>query len=156
MTSVNIATTPQREDMFRKVVESFVGQTVRLNCYLDGYDKEPQWLEDITSEFRVVGCAFGNNDNTYNHHGAGKFHFTRTEPLNEPYLTVDDDINYPKDYVETMVRWLEENPNSIVGVHGIRLRKKIKSYFRSRDVWMYSDALEKKTPMHLLGTGASG
>lgn len=149
--AVSIATTPDRELMFQQVVQAFVGQTTQLNCYLDGYTEVPKWLINMSWHFKDLLVEIGN-DEIGNYHGAGKFFWTE-QLLDHVYITVDDDIKYPPDYVDKMISALERHPKSIVGVHGIRIRKPIQGYYRSRQVWMYSLALKSDSRMHCLGTG---
>ena len=71
------------------------------------------------------------------------------------HLTVDDDIVYPEDYVEKMVRFLEGFEGGVaVGVHGIRLKEWIRNgYYGSREVYMGVEKVEKEVGVHILGTG---
>lgn len=149
--AVNIATTPNRESMFQQVVKSFVGQTPRLNCYLDGYKEVPRWLLNMSWRFDDLWTVLGN-EVLGTHHGAGKFFWT-DQLRDHVYITVDDDINYPVDYVQKMISALERHPKSIVGVHGIRIKHPIRHYYRSRRVWAYSMAVKLDHRVHCLGTG---
>lgn len=83
---------------------------------------------------------------------AGKFATPR--PARAFVLTVDDDILYPTDYVQTQVDALERYERRVaVGVHGACLLPDLRSYYQSRNVYHCKSALSADAPCHILGTG---
>ena len=72
--------------------------------------------------------------------------------------TVDDDIIYPKDYIQRLLEAIcRYEGKAIVGYHGAILpREPIESwtqYLHQRSVYWFRDELAKDQPVHILGTG---
>lgn len=94
-----------------KAVQSLLSQTRAVDKFIlhvNGKEKPPNLPEDDRLE--VVLSAINYADN-------GKFkHMTNH---NGYFITADDDICYPNDYVETMISNLNKFANSVIlGVHG--------------------------------------
>ncbi|OOZ19033.1 hypothetical protein BOW28_01040 [Solemya velum gill symbiont] len=69
------------------------------------------------------------------------------------YFSLDDDILYPRDYVERMTDFLQRGNNAfIAGVHGARLKTDIKHYLTDRDVANRRMAIATESSVHILGT----
>jgi len=155
MTTVNIATLQDREHMLHGVVAQLVDQTDALNVYLDGYDRVPGWLTEMAESglFKCVKTRLSKDDRR-SLLGAGKFSFVNDANPDEPYLTVDDDLNFPSDYVKKTVGFLKVHPNSLVGYHGITIKPPVGKYFKDRKVTSYGGGLDEPMQVDCLGTGA--
>ena len=154
MITVSIASLRDQEHMLHGVVAQLVDQTDNLNVYLDGYDHVPGWLDEMAESnlFWRMRIRLSKEDGL-SLHGAGKFAFVNDADPDQPYLTVDDDLNIPPNYVEEILGFSQIFPRSVVGYHGIRLRPPIKKYFKDREVMTYCGGLDKLIQVDCLGTG---
>lgn len=70
------------------------------------------------------------------------------------YFTIDDDILYPKNYVDVMLSNMNINP--IVCVHGSIINlNKTEKYYENRKVYHFSRHLNKTTKVMFPGVGTS-
>lgn len=142
-----MASFPARQQKLRLAVESLLPQLDRLYIYLNGYDEVPEFLLDE----RIVAIPAAKISDLRDN---GKI-FHMADAPEGYFLTVDDDIEYPHDYAEHLVRSIEEyDRRSIVGVHGVILEQPLTRYFSpNRKVFSFKHALAADEPVHLLGTG---
>lgn len=146
---IGIAAIPERVDALEKTIQSLLGQASKIGVYLNNWKTVPDFLkhEKITLE------GFGREDLG----DIGKFFWC--ESHKGFYLTCDDDLVYPPDYVERTVRKIRDyNYKAAVGWHGSLLLEPFKSYYdkSSRRVFTFSSHRPWDTPVHILGTGCSG
>jgi hypothetical protein len=74
-------------------------------------------------------------------------------PPGAVYLGIDDDIVYPPDYAETMVRHVRGlNGPGVVGVHGMRLMPDFASYVEGVLVYHRTLRVRRPAAVHLLGS----
>ena len=73
--------------------------------------------------------------------------------LGDYHLTLDDDIIYPADYVQTMVRWLKEKP--VVSAHGVKFQGKTDSYYlgTNKTKYRYANTVLGLKRADVIGTG---
>lgn len=139
-----VATVPERVEALAIMVRGILPQVDRLTVYLDRWEGAvPRFLDDDRIE--VVQTPEGRRD-------AGKF-AGALSPEWRYFLTLDDDIMYPPDYVQRMVQKLEQYPDAVVGVHGSVLRHPVHSYMRDRDVYHFSSEVGADREVDVLGTG---
>jgi hypothetical protein len=144
-----VASVPEREAELRRVVAALLPQVDVLHVYLNGYEDVPDFLVDDSTAIDVARSQdWGNvRDN-------GKFFFLDRTPPDAYYVTVDDDLVYPADYVETLVAKIKMyGRRAVVGVHGVRLANPMTRFYANRTVLLYSRALPADESVHLLGTG---
>lgn len=143
-----LATIPAREAMLGRVVASLRPQVDRLGVFLNGHRRVPEVLAGQGIEVRH-SVEFGLRGD------AGKFFWCETP---DAYLlTCDDDIVYPPDYSARLVDGIERyRRRAVVGVHGIKVRPPVGSYYRDRDVLHFRSALAADVGVHLVGTGCAG
>ena len=128
---IAIATMPGREKFLAKTIKSLAGQCDQLRIYDNG-------KRDI--------------DLTDN----GKFFFLKEYKEPVYYLTCDDDIIYPKDYVDTMKKAIDRT-NGIVTHHGRILTAPVKSYYRGRHkTFRCNGWVNKEKQIHVGGSGVMG
>jgi glycosyltransferase involved in cell wall biosynthesis len=153
---VNVCSIPSRENIFRKTINSVIDQCDEINVYLDGYKKVPDFLVKYKDKCRVINSSAMPNlrDN-------GKF--IRLEELvrdgvDAYYLTIDDDIVYPVDYVNSIVKTIDAfKKKCAIGVHGVILKDYPSGYFSDkRIVYNFTKALEVHRSVNILGTGTLG
>ena len=100
-----IASIPEREYMLAKTVASLRKQVDQVFVSLNGYDHIPDFLQDCTYE--ILDNSKGDG---------AKFYFV--EYLNGYIFTCDDDLIYPPDYVDYMIKGIEKYPKCAVTLHG--------------------------------------
>ncbi len=77
-------------------------------------------------------------------------------------LTADDDLAYPRDYVETLLAGVERyRRRAVVGIHGavLPLGKPVRTwgeYLGRRRVHRFEAGLAVDLPVHYVGTGTAG
>jgi glycosyltransferase involved in cell wall biosynthesis len=150
---VNVCSIPQREHAFQRTINSIIDQCDQINVYLDGYPKTPSFLEKYKDKCTVTQSsqAPGLRDN-------GKFLALGDyikERKHAYYLTIDDDILYPVDYVNALIKQLDRfNKKCVVGVHGVILKNQPNGYFADRRiVYHFVRSLEYPRCVNILGTG---
>lgn len=141
-----MATIPSRESTLGDCVASIINQVDHLHVYLNGHRQTPSCLAHprITAYLSMA------------HHGdlgdVGKFF--RVEGQQGLYLSLDDDFKYPADYVSRLAAELHRyGSDYCVGVHGIQLHARVKSYCCDRSVFHWNSNLAADQPVHILGTG---
>ena len=145
--TVGIASIPSRRDTLRQVVQRLLLQVDEIGVYLNGYPDVPDFLRD--PRIKVVRSQDKGDIGD-----AGKFHWVGT--CRGYYATCDDDLLYPPDYIQRLVKTIEDHGRrAVVGVHGALLREPLTSYYQSRRVFHFSKALGNPVQVHVLGTGTT-
>lgn len=146
LVSVCLASYPPRREKLKQVIESLLPQADRLYVYLNEYEEVPDFLRHSRITVELGGKANDLRDN-------GKFFFAHGLPRGYCF-TVDDDIVYPPDYVQTLIRKLEFYERQVVvGLHGTVFAQPMKSYFTGRTVMHFEHELPHDAVVHQLGTG---
>lgn len=144
-----MATVAGNEVALRAAVSSLLPQVDHLHLYLNGFAMVPDFLATNPR----VSCTIDGDGSTYG--DAGKFH--GLEGLEDAiYLTCDDDILYPDNYVEHMVAELASTGGrSIVCVHGALMLAPNDDYYgrASRIVFHFREPLIRNRRIHVAGTG---
>jgi glycosyltransferase involved in cell wall biosynthesis len=152
---VSVCSIPAREAKLERALRSIAPQCDRLHVYLDRYEHEPAFLQRLGVPVTVVRSQArpGLRDN-------GKF--IALEALlrageDAYYFTIDDDIEYPADYVNALVKTLKAHEDGVVaGVHGVTLKDRPAGYFSDRRmVHAFTRALERPRLVNVLGTGTT-
>lgn len=124
MITANIATMKCREDVLLSAVASLIHQVDIIRIYGNDY------LPEVPGAECYKGADYTDRS---------KFYFIQP---GEIYLTCDDDLIYPPDYVDTIKNAMERYPESVITFHGRRLKGKGLSYYHGhevfaclRDVW---------------------
>ena len=143
---VGLASIPSRKESLKQVVESLLPQVVGLGVYLNGWERVPSFLKNPKIQ---VARSQEHGDVRDN----GKFFFIdKTEATY--YATVDDDIDYPKDYIATLVRYQQLLGGTYaVGVHAAVYPTPIKKLLRQRYLWHFAFDAPSLLPVDMLGTG---
>lgn len=142
-----MATFPQRHKHLRRAVESLLPQVDHLFIYMNDYETAPDYLRDR----RITALAAAKIEDLRD---IGKFYHMAN--VSNGYLfTVDDDIEYPADYCDTLVRKIEEyNRKAIVGVHGVIFEQPLQRFFSdNRTTFRFQRELDVDTKVNLIGTG---
>jgi hypothetical protein len=145
-----LASVAGNEQALRATVASLLPQVDRLFVYLNRFREVPRFLKDhprITACIDTDGQRYGD---------AGKF-WGLEQVHDSIYLTCDDDIIYPIDFVASMVRELAQvEATGAVGVHGSLLLQPSMGYYApgSRVVFHFESSLPRRRRVHILGTAA--
>jgi hypothetical protein len=142
---VNVASFGRIESLI-KTVESIIDQCDELNIVLNSE------LSEIPTIFfeKKINLIF--SDNSYG--DAMKFYFL--ENSDGYYITIDDDIIYPPNYVDFMIsRCKDYNNSRVITLHGRTFGKfPISSYYRSaNERYSCFDTLRNNVIVQFGGTG---
>lgn len=143
-TIAGIASIPSRKELLTLVVNSLLPQVDKICVALNGYSEIPESLRNLSN----VECVILDNKL-----GDGaKFYFAQ-EP-NVFYLSCDDDLSYPKDYVSYMTSKVKQY-NCIISLHGRRFdRRPILSYRKSFTLNYHClHTYHEDVVLHVGGTG---
>jgi hypothetical protein len=146
-----MATMPNRLPYLEEVVETIRPQVDVLRVYLNGFIEPPEFLK------AEEACLSNDADGDLG--DAGKFYWLDDEELRDytHYLTLDDDIGYPKDYVSKLKAEFDiRQGGAIVGVHGSEFSQPIVSFVESRqNRCRFYEGLEIPRSVHILGTATT-
>lgn len=149
----NVCCIPSRLESFKKVVNRILPQVDELFVYLDKFNEMPYFLKDNRKIKLMLSqeVDFDYRDN------AKFIQYSRLKSESDGfyYFTFDDDINYPYDYVSSMIKRIEfYKRNVVVGVHGVVYEENVRKYFHRRIVYHFQDAyLTSPKLVNNLGTG---
>lgn len=143
-----IATLARREDSFRQMLPTILGQVHHTFIALGGYPEVPGFLRDL-ERVTVFLCESGPDL------GASS-RFLCLERLSQlaVVLVVDDDILYPPDYAARMVHGLGRfSGQALLGVHGRVFLPPHASYSEHAFSHHFQAALEGASYVHEVGVG---
>lgn len=146
---VNLATIPERVDALKMVIEGLYGQSNAINVYLNGFNEVPDFLDK-------PGINIARSQDHGDRGDAGKFFWS--DKVEGYYLTVDDDIIYPKGYVKHIIAGIDARDKKVpVGLHGELFKDEINHWTRDRrGTYHFINYLAKDSPACVLGTGCMG
>lgn len=95
--TVNIATHKKREPLLKRSIHSLLNQNIEVACisvYFNDYDS-PEWFKELEDKhLELIGYRL-----TKDKKAAAKFEHLSSNNDRDVYLTCDDDIYYPRNYV---------------------------------------------------------
>lgn len=148
-----MSTIAWREPGLAIAVTSILPQVDFLNVFLQGYQETPACLlHDKIAIVRDVSAPESAQLGA-----SAKFHWLWQGAAAVGYhLAVDDDIEYPPDYVRYCVQKIDEyGRRAVVGFHGAIYKSKMRHYFRDRQTFHFSSANDADRFVHILGTGTT-
>ncbi|WP_422134122.1 glycosyltransferase [Endozoicomonas sp. ALD040] len=147
-----IATYPARQRSLLITIDSLINQVDYLLLYLNEYQEIPLEIKEHSQRNKII-CII---DETGNRRAEAKFHWL--QKTNGYYLTCDDDIIYPENYVFRTVSAIDKhNRKKVVGYHGIIFKKYVASFKADRkEFYKFTETVKEDKVCHLLGTGVSG
>lgn len=156
---VSMASTNTRASL-RKSLDSLVDQADHIYVYLNDYDTVPVWLKEYTGRRAKIEAVLGSLTNG-NIKDNGKAYFLKR--VRGYHFTCDDDLIYPKDYVQKMILQLQRYDNqAVVGVHGINMtdvfvkNTSLRYYeYKSRTVAHFGKPVPYESRAMILGTGTT-
>lgn len=143
-----VATLLERRDALRETVESILPQVDKLIVYQNGYNEIFDFL--ISPKIEVISSL----DTGIDMGDAGKFYKVGEYP-DAFYFSIDDDLIYPRDYVDHLLDVLiQHNKKVIVCAHGRVMQRSAKSYYKDKlKVFHFQESVELTSPCHFGGTG---
>lgn len=159
----NLATYPPREGSLQSVVKTLSPQVDVLNVVLNQYRQTPRWLKS----FDNVNALIPDRDLK----DVGKFYPEVSR--DDLVFLVDDDINYPVDYVETTKAYFKQHSEvpTVGGFHGSIYKRpdfsiRPKKFYRwlrytpsriatYRDTYWFIMSLSEPIIVDQLGTGVA-
>jgi len=156
---VSMASTNTRASL-RKSLESLVDQADYIHIYLNDYEAVPTWLNEYKGRRAKIEAVLGSSTEG-NIKDNGKVYFLKR--INGYHFTCDDDLIYPKDYVQRMILLLQRyNNQAVVGVHGINMtadfvrNTSLRYYeYKSRTVAHFAKPVPYESRAMILGTGTT-
>ena len=149
--TISIASMPSRETGLLEVVRRLLPQCDRMNICLNDYPFTPKELLHP----KITLHQPSGEDALSDH---GKFFWCRG--MLGYHLTADDDIIYPWDYVETLVRKIDQyQRRAVVSFHGSRClvaEGRLINYPYGRQLIRFGDTIMTDVTAHMLGTGVGG
>jgi len=141
--TANIASLSTRKEQLINTINSLIDQVDKINICLNNYTECP--LEHDKVNYFYSDNVFGD---------AGKFLFLND--FEGYYLTCDDDLIYPKNYVKDMIEAIDKF--GIVSHHGRTFTKfPIESYYKTPSHrFRCLDEVKTTEPIQICGTGVLG
>lgn len=146
MITVKIASIFERISQLELTIGNFLNKADNIEVYLNNYPFIPSFLSHkkisvFTSE------KYGDIRDI------GKFY--QIEQSSGYILTIDDDLIYPLDYVDSMIRKIDfYQRKALICVHGnILPKQKLTSYYKDKQGVHFEKKLEKDIEVDVPGTG---
>jgi len=146
ITSINIATQPSRVEQLKKTVASLYDQVDIIRIYLNGFKKIPKLPNPDNKITYTQGEDLTDN---------GKFYFLKEQAKDEYYLTCDDDIIYPSNYV-SVLRDTIDKFDCIVTYHGRILKEGCETYYGCHEAFVFHETILNNMWIDCAGTGVCG
>lgn len=143
-----LATMPSRAATLARMLEGAAAQVERLFVFLDGFDAVPA---EVAANPKCHAVLLGRDAAL---HASSRFLAPGLFGRDAIVCLFDDDILYPPDYARRLAaRLAAHGGRAIVGVHGGLFTPPHERYVRDRRTVRFVDALERESPVHVLGTG---
>jgi hypothetical protein len=145
-----IATMASRLETFSLVLPVIYKQVDHLFVYLDGYASPPACLD------RFERVSVFHAEDLGDLHVSSRYLCLQHISTPSVIIAADDDIVYPKDYVDRLIKALDEwNGRAFVGVHGRIFLPPYSSYVRNAECVHFSHRLKQPRYVDVLGCGTS-
>lgn len=160
--SANIATQKSRLHVLPQMIESIYNQVDEIRIWANEFQDWDilkwhiisngldNYVKKVKFYFRKNGLILDVDpaDN-------GKFYPITFFDFDEPeiYLTCDDDIIYPPDYVEKIKAKMIQHPKHIITFHGRKLIGKGVEYYYAHNIYKFYQELDVDTIVDVAGTG---
>lgn len=144
-----MATMPSRSGTFRRALTSILPQVDRLFLFFDRFERFPdvhhhKIIPLRSQEFGDLGAA-------------GKFLGMSMTAPGAIYLGFDDDVFYPPDYAQTLVKHLQDlKGGGVVGLHCAWFKDTFNSYRHDRFTLHRAQSAEERLQVHMLGSDTFG
>lgn len=144
-----MATMPGREAVVHDAVASLMPQVDRIYLTANpGFDKEKAGIKNAAKVYFYQSSKDFGDAAKFRDLGFCQFKL----PHGFYFLSCDDDLIYPRDYAEVLLSDLDQL-GGVVGLHGVRLKHPVKSYYRDREVFHFRHKQFSAHGVDILGTG---
>jgi hypothetical protein len=138
MITANLATIKSRKDTLQQVIDSLKNQVDVVRVYANDY------LPDVKDAQVFTGCDYTDNSKF--------FWLPKSRGI---YLSCDDDLIYPPDYVETIIKGMWKYPGCWITFHGRKLLGYGLDYYRGHMVYQCLKDVKGDYELDIPGTGVS-
>jgi hypothetical protein len=143
-----MATMPSRAHTIGTVLASILPQLDRLFIFFDKYGEVPEPFASHPKIVALTPARYGELA------GAGKFLGIQLHADPCLYFGFDDDILYPPDYVEVLIRALYRHRlQAAVGFHAALMKPPYRSYVHDRTILHFNEPCVVDSHADMLGTG---
>ncbi len=146
-----VATIPSRQATFRRMLECASPQVDRLHVYLSGHVAYLKGLPDNCMQHKIEGDPYGD---------AGKFiGLEDAYDRDAYYLSFDDDLYYPPEYVSTLIAAIDRyKRKNVCSFHGRSFEQfPITDYYRdARRRYYCLRTVLRDVAVEVPGTGCMG
>jgi hypothetical protein len=139
---IGIASVPQRVECLKDTIESLLPQCDKIILGLNNYVEAPNFTIHEKIEVHLLDNSLGD---------AAKF-YKIDENNDVYYLTCDDDLIYPNDYVKYLISKTQQY-NVPVGLHGAIIKRPVTSMYKNRQVLHFNSDVDSDTIVDYIGTG---
>ena len=150
---VSVCSIPKREAGLKDTVEALLPQCDTLNVFLAGYERRPNFLDD--KKIQVVRLPKEQDRGTRE-----KFRWVDQMKAvwGGYYITVDDDVLYPPDYVEELVHGIRKYKNkALCSFHGSIFKVwPVQNYFKNRECLHFKEEVSEDRRVHVIGNVCGG
>ena len=135
-----------------KIVIGIATQEVRkgtLTQTLESLNKQTVKPDEI--------YIYNNDENEFDATDNGKFYYFTTEQSKEEtvlFLSCDDDILYPTDYIEQVIKAVQYY-GCIISFHGRVLKGENRDYYRGHSMFSFKDNVVYQDNLDVVGTGVT-
>ena len=146
--TATMATMPGREESLVETVNSIINQVDELHIYMNNISTYPQFASNKKIKL------FFSKDYMGDLGDAGKFY--TADEISGYHFTIDDDIIYPPDYVNTMIAAIEKHDRKcIVSLHGRNFNQlPVDSYYLDHSkAFSCVRTVDEDVFAHVIGTG---
>ncbi len=160
--TANIATKPSRLPLLEKMIKSIYGQFDEIRIYMNGFIKPPAFLMQKGIIVKITRNDLTDNGKFYflesivvdKHFNKGKQSVGKSlVPHNrEIYFTLDDDFEYPNNYVTVMLALLQKHKGCIVTHHGKILSGADKDYYTGHKSYHLLHRVTEERKIDVAGT----
>lgn len=140
---VGIASLPDRVECLEETIFSLYDQVDKIIVGLNNYTEIPVFLSMRKIESYLLDNSLGD---------AAKF-YKIDEYNNDYYFACDDDIIYPNDYCEVLIKKCDKY-KSVIGLHGVNVIKPVTSYYKNRRVFHGFNPLSSDVEVDLVATSS--
>ncbi|MBP5980593.1 MAG: glycosyltransferase [Halomonas sp.] len=152
----NMATIPGREYQLKCSISSLLFQVDKLNLFLNGdVDLTAFGLSDLLRNSKV---NIIKSSEVGDYRDNAKFHYANEFTGKDFYLTLDDDLVYPCDYVDTLIyKSSLYNHKRVLTVHGYCLWEPLDSIHKDRKkrgrYYHFKEKVDCDVKVDVAGTG---
>jgi len=138
-----IASLPDRIKCLEETIFSLYDQVDKIIVGLNNYNEIPHFLKMKKIDSYLLDNSLGD---------AAKF-FKIDDYTNDYYFACDDDIIYPNNYCDTLIKKCELY-KSVIGLHGVIVIKPVNSYYKNRKVYHGFNELSSDIEVDLVATSS--